>query len=57
MLVALDGKAFVTALIDVAYAGGSVGSMPSHGMGDGYPVHEIRECFVSSGPEKQVPVV
>ena len=55
--VVLDGKAFIAALVDVAYAAGSVGGMPSLSMGSCYPLHEIGESIVSSGPEDQVPVV
>ena len=55
--VALDGKAFVTPLIDMSDADGLVGGVPAVGVRGRDPLHKRRQVAVRPRPQHQVPVV
>lgn len=54
---ALNGKAFIATLIEMADAGGAVGGVPALGVRAGNPFHKQRQVAVMMRPENEVPMV
>src|SRR5581483_11713021 len=52
-----NGDALEAALIDGPLADGLTMMLPSHGMGNGYPVQELRERAGIDRAQHQVPVI
>ena len=57
MPVALDGEAFKSALVHMADASGAVGGVPSLGVSQCYPSHELGNIAIVLWPQQHVEVV